>query len=104
MSKKADDFAKDDIFSNTDSYIPYNLLKPITLWYQIIVQQILLFFWQNAYLHALISSYTIIYFSKKILPTQLFHPTQLFISFKNLGNSKFSALFKPLITKLGQKF
>ena len=75
-----------------------------TLWYQIIVQQILLFFWQNAYLHALISSYTIIYFSKKILPTQLFYPTQLFISFKNLGNSKFSALFKPLITTLGQSF
>ena len=30
MSKKADDFAKDDIFSNTDSYIPYNLLKLIS--------------------------------------------------------------------------
>ena len=55
----------------------------LTLWYQIIVQQILLFFWQNAYLHALISSYTIIYFWKKILPTHLFHPTQLFLSFKN---------------------
>ena len=58
-----------------------------TLRYQIIVQQILLIFGQNAYLHALISSYTIIYFWKKILPTHIFHPTQLFISFKNLGNS-----------------
>ena len=86
--------------------IPAPVLGPYksTLRYQIIVQQILLIFGQNAYLHALISSYTIIYFSKKILPTQLFHPTQLFISFKNLGNSKFSALFKPLITTLGQKF
>ena len=27
MSKKADDFAKDDIFSNTDFYIFYNLLR-----------------------------------------------------------------------------
>ena len=30
MSKKADDFAKDDIFSTTDSYLPFNLLKLIS--------------------------------------------------------------------------
>ena len=33
-------------------------------------------FWKKSNLHALIPSYIFIYFWKKFLPAQLFHPTQ----------------------------